>query len=79
MTSRRGFLIGLGALVAAPAVVRAASLMPVRGIIMDIYGQSPIMSVLEDIKFLNIRRTIWQTQWQEAAQFILPGGIHYDE
>ena len=27
---RRGFLLGLGALIAAPAVVRASSLMPVR-------------------------------------------------
>jgi hypothetical protein len=31
---RRSFLTGLGALVAAPAVVQFASLMPVRGIIM---------------------------------------------
>jgi hypothetical protein len=28
---RRGFLLGLGAAIAAPAIVRAASLMPVRG------------------------------------------------
>ena len=28
---RRGFLFGLGAVVAAPAIVKAASLMPVRG------------------------------------------------
>jgi hypothetical protein len=34
---RRSFLTGLGAsLVAAPAIVRAAGLMPVRGIIMPI-------------------------------------------
>lgn len=37
MLHRRGFLLGLGAgLVAAPAIVRAASLMPVRGIIMPV-------------------------------------------
>lgn len=36
-TSRRSFLLGLGAtLVAAPAVVRAASLMPVRGVILPV-------------------------------------------
>jgi hypothetical protein len=29
-TNRRGFLIGLGAIVAAPAIVRASSLMPVK-------------------------------------------------
>ena len=36
---RRGFLFGAGAsLIAAPAIVRAASLMPVRGIIMPSEG-----------------------------------------
>lgn len=35
--NRRGFLTGLGvALFAAPAVVRAASLMPVKGLIVPI-------------------------------------------
>lgn len=34
--ARRGFLFGAAAsLVAAPAIVRAGSLMPVRGIVMD--------------------------------------------
>lgn len=37
MIERRRFLIGLGALFAAPAIVRAASLMPVRGIVMSKY------------------------------------------
>ncbi len=31
--TRRGFLFGLGALLAAPAIVRAESLMPVRAIV----------------------------------------------
>lgn len=38
---RRSFLIGLGALVAAPAIVRATSIMPVRVVplyIPEIYG-----------------------------------------
>jgi hypothetical protein len=30
ITSRRSFLIGFGALIAAPAIVRATSIMPVR-------------------------------------------------
>ena len=35
--SRRGFLGGaIASVVAAPAIVRAASLMPVRGLVMDI-------------------------------------------
>lgn len=33
--SRRGFITGLISLVAAPAVVRAGSLMPVRGDVLD--------------------------------------------
>lgn len=32
IASRRGFITGLAALIAAPAVVKAASLMPVRAI-----------------------------------------------
>lgn len=32
--NRRSFLTGLGSLIAAPAIVRASSLMPVRGIVM---------------------------------------------
>ena len=31
MTNRRGFVGGLAALVAAPAIVRVSSLMPLRG------------------------------------------------
>lgn len=34
MTSRRGFLLGLGATLAAPAIVRAEVLMPVRKLLM---------------------------------------------
>lgn len=33
--SRRKLLVGLGGLIAAPAVVKCASLMPVRGVVMD--------------------------------------------
>jgi hypothetical protein len=45
ITSRRSFLLGLGsALVAAPAVVRAASLMPVRGIIQDVGVEYGVIS-----------------------------------
>jgi hypothetical protein len=40
MIHRRSFLTGLAATLAAPAIVRAASLMPVRGIVMDV--QQPI-------------------------------------
>jgi len=36
MISRRSLVTGLTALIAAPALVRASSLMPVRGIVMHI-------------------------------------------
>lgn len=36
MLTRRGIIGSLGALLAAPAVVKVASLMPVRGIIMTV-------------------------------------------
>jgi hypothetical protein len=39
MIQRRTFLKGLGSLLAAPAVVKAASLMPVRGIVQAVPGQ----------------------------------------
>lgn len=35
MTSRRGFILGAASLLVAPAIVRAASLMPIRGLVMD--------------------------------------------
>lgn len=41
MIPRRSFLLGLGSLIAAPAIVRASSLMPVRGIIMDVPAWTP--------------------------------------
>lgn len=42
MLTRRGIIGGLGALLAAPAVVKTASLMPVRGIIMPV-GAPPTL------------------------------------
>ena len=35
ISSRRSFITGLASLIAAPAIVRVASLMPVRGIVLD--------------------------------------------
>lgn len=46
MPDRRSFITGIASLIAVPAIVRAASLMPVRGIVQDIYGTSPAMAAL---------------------------------
>lgn len=56
MPSRRSFITGLVSLVAAPAIVRAGSLMPVRGMIepiMPLYGISPGMEALQFMKELE--------------------------
>jgi hypothetical protein len=45
--NRRGFLTFLGGgLISAPAIVRAASLMPVRAIEPELYGIAPWKSAL---------------------------------
>jgi hypothetical protein len=53
---RRGFLLGLGAIMAAPAIVRIENIMPVRAIVHSIvdpthnHGISgpPLMAILPD-------------------------------
>jgi hypothetical protein len=45
--NRRFFLSGFGALVAAPAIVSLASLMPVRGIVMPINRIEGSVSAIE--------------------------------
>lgn len=65
-TNRRGFLTGLISFAAtAPAIVRAASLMPVKadrlvllpywefGQLGEVYGRSPMMDALPDSEFIN--------------------------
>ena len=72
--SRRSFFAGLGAsLFAAPAIVRAPSLMPLRGValriaenmtateILGLYGRSPLM---------DAPPLLWQ--WQAAWEAALP-------
>lgn len=49
MLNRRGLITGLVSFVAAPAIVRAASLMPVKAIVLDelpLYGFSPALAAL---------------------------------
>jgi hypothetical protein len=54
--SRRSLFAGLGALIAAPAIVRAASLMPVRAIV-------PVRLTLNDIT------REWITQFQNGNEY----------
>lgn len=52
---RRSFITGLISLVAAPAIVRVGSLMPVKSMIvpLDFYGQSPMMDALPMLEEMN--------------------------
>lgn len=69
--NRRGFITGLASLVAAPAIVKAASLMPVRGIVMAAdYGYSPAMYAIGSL--VEYDRAMWQCRWTEVAKLIYP-------
>lgn len=68
-SSRRGFITGLISLVAAPAIVRAGSLMPVKNMsaiaewryvvrvatidITEVYGFSPAMEAMQMVRDLE--------------------------
>lgn len=62
-STRRGFITGLATLIAAPAIVRVGSLMPVRGVVMEWvpYGESPVMGALRDLAEIEekIRRAFF--------------------
>lgn len=46
MTSRRGFLLGLGAALAAPAVVRAESIMRVAKLRQQVFNDASVRGVV---------------------------------
>lgn len=63
--NRRGFLTGLSALIAAPAIVRAGNLMPIKvmPIELEVYGASPAMLALDGIEYLeglSMRLLTWE-------------------
>lgn len=68
ITSRRGFLSGVGALLAAPAIVRVSALMPI---------STP--KLLDDFTTDNLRYRAterFRAGWMNSAQFrelLLPG------
>lgn len=63
--SRRGFLTGLASVLAAPAVVRAASLMPVRALLPAGWHLGPVSA----IPYLNVQpEWVWNPL---AAPFTL--------
>ena len=73
MIGRRGFLIGMSALIAAPAIVRVTSIMPIKAFDVtntdlwltqwldemhyQTFGRSPMMDALPSMHKLSLLRT----------------------
>ena len=81
MTSRRGFITGLISFVAAPAIVRASSIMPVRSMKMPLENvfqalvQHPNMTATEILEWIATPRMYRQSfvdHWNETAALYLP-------
>ena len=70
---RRKFLLGLGALVAAPAVIRVARLMPVRpfddvrNIVFDAYGNR----YEEYTSWFRYQESLIPADWKWASRIIV--------
>lgn len=80
MTSRRGFITGLIGFVAAPAIVRASSIMPVCSIKMPLNNvfqalvQHPNMTateILERFAAPRMYRQSFVDHWNETAALYL--------
>lgn len=75
MISRRSIISGLGALIAAPALVRASNLMPVRGIIMPMPDLT--VTLQEPANFANYAPGQWIKVASLDMQSSLPSGLVY--
>jgi hypothetical protein len=64
--ARRNFVTGLISLVAAPAIVRAGSLMPVRVMVEPVYGIGPMMPSLNMMDIENYGARQW-IDWARNA------------
>lgn len=76
LPSRRGFLTGLGALFAAPAIVRFSSLMPVRALIDEsadesVFAIGPLLS-------LNAITREAVRLWKNSNAFLLVNGEYQE-
>lgn len=67
MASRRQFITGLISFVAAPAIVRAGSLMPIKVMEAE-YGLGPMMQAIGDLRH---DRILWQIHWDKVRKLII--------
>jgi hypothetical protein len=76
--NRRGFLFGVGSLLAAPAIVKAGSLMPVSVIRMDVVDipNLPYWSIIDDTLPDTDRCVIRFEVPRELRGFALDGGVN---
>lgn len=77
MIGRRGFITGLVSLVAAPAIVRVGSIMPVRMMPVEpIYGVSPAIlglteaGLIEDVFLAQLFKTLSTYPDMTATQIV---------
>jgi hypothetical protein len=82
-TSRRSLLTGLGALIAAPAIVRASSLMPLKAVPnWDDYDEA-LRAIRWNEAYAaeytqRLVRSPLLVQWEEVASVNLaPGAVNY--
>lgn len=70
LTTRRGLITGLASLLAAPAIVRASRLMPVRP-----------LPALDHFEWLEEIYPVSETAWQFASKrlHLGPGGVNFAE
>jgi hypothetical protein len=76
--TRRGFLAGLGALFAAPAIVRIESLMPVRALILPTLLPGSYFPRNDYLTLQQITREAVRT-WKNSNAFIASLDQQYDE
>jgi hypothetical protein len=67
MLSRRGLLIGLGAIIAAPAIVRIQNIMPVRNVLLPV--RVPLDEILRVPYPQMVERREGFNVWLRPGQF----------
>lgn len=78
-TTRRSLLTGLIAFVAAPAIVRAGSLMPVKQMLMTPDVLPPPLPIYEEVKWIGSYRIHFDKDGSGNCTWELVRGPGFDE